>query len=171
MWPHQDTKMSWPSSNSVFLSAEHWLQGGNHSYWSGMLCLLQIPSIVISKHMHSTTSSTNDGLCRLINTLKQQVSADNIADTNTLDQAVSYAALHSAIFSRGGTFEAECSFTSRCVWLLSWKIRTNHATTWYCMWWFWYQKYRNSKLASKPTFIPAGMPLGLPMLCREVWYI
>ena len=133
MWPHQDTKMSWPSSNSVFLSAEHWLQGGNHSYWSGMLCLLQIPSIVISKHMHSTTSSTNDGLCRLINTLKQQVSADNIADINTLDQAVSYAALHLAIYSRGGTFEAECSFTSRCVWLLSWKITTNHATTWYCM--------------------------------------
>jgi len=47
--------------------------------------------------MHSTTSSTDDGLCRLINALNQQVSADNLAHINTLDQAVSYAALHSAI--------------------------------------------------------------------------
>ena len=52
---------------------------------------------MIIKHTHNTTSSTDDELCSLIHALKQQASTCNIADINTIDQTLSYAALLSAI--------------------------------------------------------------------------
>ena len=82
MWPQQNSKMSWPSSNSVFLSAGHWLQGENHSYWSGMLCLLGLVQMMGFVDWLTHWSSRYLQIA---------------ADINTLDQAVSYAALHSAI--------------------------------------------------------------------------
>ena len=54
--------------------------------------------LVIIKQMHNTTSSRDNELCSLIDALKQQASAYNLADINTIDQTLSYAALFSAIY-------------------------------------------------------------------------